>query len=65
MKKFLDNEYVIWCEFDIEFQNYLQACCDSLELKGIPMGIRPPHLTVTFVKTDQIEQLIKLTKEFF
>ncbi len=65
MKKFSDNEYVIWCEFDEEFQNYLQSCCESLEKSGVPLGIRPPHLTLTFVKTDQIEQLKTLTSEFF
>ncbi len=65
MKKFLDNEYVIWCEFDNEFQNYLQSRCDSLEMSGIPLGICPPHLTLTFVKTDHIEQLKTITKDFF
>lgn len=65
MKKFLDNEYVIWCEFDNAFQNYLQSRCDSLEMSGIPLGIRPPHLTLTFVKTDHIEQLKTITKDFF
>ncbi len=65
MKKFLENEYVIWCEFDMQFQNELQSCCDNLEKNEIPMGIRPPHLTLTFVTTDYIDQLIELTREFF
>lgn len=56
-KKFYENEYVIWLEFDESMTAFLNERCKLLEQHNIEAGIRPPHLTMTFVRSDNEEEL--------
>ena len=60
-----EQTYVIWLEFDGEFGDYIDAKCIELDNHGIPAGIRPPHLTLTFAKTDQYEKLVQYVTDYF
>ena len=60
-----EQTYVIWLEFEEAFTNYLNAKCSELEENHISEVIRPPHLTLAFVKTDQHERLIEYVKNYF
>ena len=55
--------YVIWLEFDEEFTSFLDQKCLELEENQIASWIRPPHMTLTFVKTDDPERLIECTEK--
>ena len=57
-----EQTYVIWLEFDDEFTAFLDKRCHELKDNNIVPGVRPPHLTLTFVKTDDREKLIEFTK---
>ena len=57
-------KYAIWVEFDDEFTVFLDKKCKELEEYKIDPAIRPPHMTLTFVKTDNQEKLIEYTKAF-
>ena len=56
--------YVIWLEFDDEFSEFLNEKCNELNEKNIIPGIRPPHLTLTFVRTNDRERLIGVCREY-
>lgn len=58
-----EETYVIWLEFDDEFTEFLNEKCIELNDNNITPGVRPPHLTLTFVKTDDRERLIEFVKE--
>ena len=59
-----EQTYVIWLEFDDEFTTFLDEKCQELKVNNIASGIRPPHMTLTFVKTDNRERLIAFTKNY-
>lgn len=59
-----ENVYVIWAEFDEEFTHFLNDKCKELEKYGIEPGVRPPHMTLTFVKNCDEEKLLQYTKSF-
>ena len=59
-----EQTYVIWLEFDDEFTTFLDEKCLELNANNIAPGIRPPHMTLTFVKTDNRERLIEFTKNY-
>lgn len=56
--------YVIWLEFDDVFTDYLSEKCAELKESHIAPGIRPPHLTLTFVETDDHNRLIQFVKGY-
>ena len=57
--------YVIWMEFEDEYTGFLNEKCRELDENNIKPGIRPPHMTLTFFKTDDKDRLIEFTKAFF
>lgn len=57
-------KYAIWVEFDDEYTKFLDEKCKELDKYEIGSGIRPPHLTLTFVRTDNVKKLIDYTKTF-
>ena len=59
-----EQTYVIWLEFDDEFTSFLEGKCLELNANNIEPGIRPPHMTLTFVKADDRERLIESTKNY-
>ncbi len=65
VKRFAENEYVIWLEFDEDITNFFNKKCAMLDRYKIKQGVRPPHMTLTFVKTNCINEVIKYTKSFF
>lgn len=65
MKRFAENEYVIWLEFDEDATNFFNEKCAILDRYKIKQGVRPPHMTLTFVKTENIDEVIAYTKSFF
>ncbi len=64
-KIFYENEYVLWLEFDENMNAFLNNKCELLEQQNIPAGIRPPHLTMTFMRCDNEEELAKTIINFF
>lgn len=56
--------YVIWMEFDDEYTEFLNKKCKALDENNIKPGIRPPHLTLTFFKTNDRDKLIEFIKSF-
>lgn len=64
-KIFYENEYVLWLEFDEAVASFLNDKCNVLEQNNIPSGIRPPHLTMVFVRCDDEDLLQRTVKEFF
>lgn len=64
MKSFTENEYVIWVELDENCTDFFNKKCEILEKNNINAGIRPSHITITFVRTDNLERLIEYTKSF-
>lgn len=65
MKIFSKNEYVIWIEFEDNITNFFNEKCGVLEQYKIKPGIMPPHMTLTFIKTKNIDKFIEYTKSFF
>ena len=59
-----EQTYAIWLEFDDEFTTFLDEKSLELKTNNIAPGIRPPHLTLTFVKTNNREKLIEFTKNY-
>ena len=64
MKEFSLDEYVIWVEFDENTSDFLEKKCKELDDNCIPEGIRPPHMTITFVKTAFENKLIEYVERF-
>lgn len=64
-KRFYANEYYIWAEFGGDFGGFLTGKYDELQKSKIKAGITPPHMTFTFVRTDDEAALAAYTKSFF
>ncbi|MDO4277144.1 MAG: hypothetical protein Q4D16_26080 [Eubacteriales bacterium] len=64
MKDFAHNEYVIWVELNDSCKEYLNKKCVELESDHIKPGVGPPHMTLTFVKTEHPEELKQYTESF-
>lgn len=64
-KIFYENEYVLWLEFDEQTNEFLNEKCILLDQSNIATGIRPPHITITFVQCDNEERVVNTVIEFF
>ena len=64
-KIFYENEYVLWLEFDNNTNEFLNGKCELLDQKEIPSGIRPPHLTLAFVRCDNEGGLKDIVMNYF
>lgn len=65
MKRFYKNEYVVWVEFDEESTAFFEEKCRLLDAHSIKPGVRPPHMTISFARTDSCFELMEYTKSFF
>ena len=64
VQKMNKQTYVIWLEFDDIFTEFLDEKCIRLTENNITPGIKPPHLTLAFVRTNDHNRLIKFVKEY-
>jgi len=64
-KIFYDNEYVLWLEFDENTTTFLNSKCEALAEQEIEPGVRPPHLTLSFIRSDNEKELKELVIHFF